>query len=281
MTIWAGTLMLYLILDPVGNTPLLITLLKDTPAPRRAWVIVRENLIALAVLLFFLLFGRPVLDFLGIHGPELQIAGGVVIFLMSLRMVFPTRGGIMGEDEFAGEPFVVPLAIPLIAGPECHCGGHAVHVVSPRPHRDAWRHHGRGPGVDGLARHLAVGAPAGPAPGSPRSGGYGAADGHGAVRDCRPHPAHRDRVVFPRVSPGVGDRRRVRHPGFRPVPAGCRRGAFEQESGTRRSWTGGPGRGVRGRCQASRCLFPLEVSGTCVHVMPGSRDFGRASAASW
>lgn len=117
MTIWAGTLMLYLILDPVGNTPLLITLLKDTPAPRRAWVIVRENLIALAVLLFFLLFGRPVLDFLGIHGPELQIAGGVVIFLMSLRMVFPTRGGIMGEDEFTGEPFVVPLAIPLIAGP--------------------------------------------------------------------------------------------------------------------------------------------------------------------
>ncbi len=117
MTMWAGTLMLYLILDPVGNTPLLITLLKDTPARRRAWVIVRENLIALAVLLFFLLFGRPLLDFLGIHGPELQIAGGVVIFLMSLRMVFPTRGGIMGEEEFAGEPFVVPLAIPLIAGP--------------------------------------------------------------------------------------------------------------------------------------------------------------------
>jgi multiple antibiotic resistance protein len=105
MTIWAGALMLYLILDPVGNTPLLITLLKDTSARRRSWVIVRENLIALAVLLFFLFFGRPLLNFLGIHGSELEIAGGVVIFL------------IMGEDEFSGEPFVVPLAIPLIAGP--------------------------------------------------------------------------------------------------------------------------------------------------------------------
>ena len=82
MTVWAGTLMLYLILDPVGNTPLLITLLKDTAPRRRAWVIVRENLIALAVLMFFLLFGRPLLDFLGIQGPELQIAGGVVVFFI-------------------------------------------------------------------------------------------------------------------------------------------------------------------------------------------------------
>jgi multiple antibiotic resistance protein len=80
-------------------------------------VIVRENMIALGVLLFFLFFGRPLLNFLGIQGPELEIAGGVVIFLISLKMIFPSRGGIMGEDEFAGEPFVVPLAIPLIAGP--------------------------------------------------------------------------------------------------------------------------------------------------------------------
>ncbi len=117
MTIWTGALMLYLILDPIGNTPLLMTLLKDTSLQRRNWVIVRENLIALGVLLFFLYCGRPLLNFLDIHGPELEIAGGVVIFLISLRMIFPTRGGVMGESEFTGEPFVVPLAIPLIAGP--------------------------------------------------------------------------------------------------------------------------------------------------------------------
>jgi multiple antibiotic resistance protein len=117
MTLWTGALMLYLILDPVGNTPLLITLLKDTSERRRNWVIVRENLIALGVLLFFLYFGRPLLKFLGIHGPELEIAGGVVIFLISLKMIFPSYGGILGDAEFAGEPFVVPLAIPLIAGP--------------------------------------------------------------------------------------------------------------------------------------------------------------------
>jgi multiple antibiotic resistance protein len=117
MTVWAGGLMLYLILDPVGNLPLTITLLKDVPAPRRSWVIVRENLIALGVLLFFLFFGRPVLDLLGIEGPELQIAGGIVIFLISLRMIFPTQGGVMAVDELSGEPFIVPLAVPLLAGP--------------------------------------------------------------------------------------------------------------------------------------------------------------------
>lgn len=117
MTVWAGALMLYLILDPVGNVPLAITLLKDVPESRRSWVIIRENLIALGVLLFFLFFGRPLLDLLGIEGPELQIAGGIVIFLISLRMIFPTQGGIMGVDELSGEPFIVPLAIPLLAGP--------------------------------------------------------------------------------------------------------------------------------------------------------------------
>ncbi len=117
MTIWTAAVMLYLILDPVGNTPLLITLLKDTPAPRRSWVILRESLFALGVLVFFLFLGRPLLNVLGIHGPELEIAGGIVIFLISLRMIFPVRGGLMGEEEFGGEPFLVPLAVPLLAGP--------------------------------------------------------------------------------------------------------------------------------------------------------------------
>jgi MarC family membrane protein len=109
--------MLYLILDPLGNTPLMIALLKDTPDDRRVRVIVRESLIALAVLLFFLFLGRPLLDLLSIRGGELEIAGGVVIFLIALRMIFPTQGGLWGDAETTGEPFVVPLAIPLLAGP--------------------------------------------------------------------------------------------------------------------------------------------------------------------
>lgn len=117
MTIWTVAITLYLILDPVGNTPLVITLLKDVPAERRAWIIVRENLIALAVLLFFLFLGRPLLAFLNIQEPDLGIAGGVIIFLISLRMMFPSRGGVFGDEEFEGEPFIVPLAIPLLAGP--------------------------------------------------------------------------------------------------------------------------------------------------------------------
>ncbi len=117
MTIWTAALTLYLILDPVGNTPLVITLLKDVPEQRRAWIIVRENLIALAVLLFFLFLGRPLLEFSNIRQPELGIAGGVIIFLISLRMMFPLRGGVFGDDQLEGEPFIVPLAIPLLAGP--------------------------------------------------------------------------------------------------------------------------------------------------------------------
>lgn len=117
MTLSAAAIMLFLILDPIGNTPLVITLLKDTPKRRRPWVILRECLIALIVLLFFLFFGQPLLRALNIRGPELEIAGGVVIFLIALRMIFPTRGGPLGDDEFEGEPFIVPLAIPLLAGP--------------------------------------------------------------------------------------------------------------------------------------------------------------------
>ena len=204
MTMWTGALMLYLILDPVGNTPLLITLLKDTSARRRIWVIVRENLIALAVLLFFLYFGRPLLNFLGIHGPELEIAGGVVIFLISLKMIFPTRGGIMGEDEFAGEPFVVPLAIPLIAGPS------AIAVVmlftSARPDPIsmssatvavvlAW---------SGSLGHLAAGTSTGAATGTPGCGGHRATHGHGALCDRRAHHVDRPGILLPGRGRTVG-----------------------------------------------------------------------------
>ena len=202
MTMWAGALMLYLILDPVGNTPLLITLLKDTSARRRTWVIVRENLIALAVLLFFLYFGRPLLNFLGIHGPELEIAGGVVIFLISLKMIFPTRGGIMGEDEFAGEPFVVPLAIPLIAGPS------AIAVVmlftSARPDPISLPSATAAVVLPGrFLGHLAVGSSAGAGARTPGCGGHRATHGHGALRDRRPHHVDRPGSLFPRQS-GIG-----------------------------------------------------------------------------
>ncbi len=119
MTILSAAVMLFLIIDPIGNTPALLALLSKVERKRWNRIILRENLIALIVLVAFLLGGRWVLQMFDIRGPELGIAGGVVIFLIALRMIFPMRGGIFGHehDENSGEPFIVPLAIPLLAGP--------------------------------------------------------------------------------------------------------------------------------------------------------------------
>src|SRR5690606_41426307 len=83
---------------------------------RRRKVVLRELVIALAVLLFFLLFGQQILGFLGLLEESVAIAGGIVLGVIGLRMVFPRADGVMGYQA-GGEPFIVPLAIPLIAGP--------------------------------------------------------------------------------------------------------------------------------------------------------------------
>ncbi len=105
-------------MDPFGNIPIFLSILEPYSAARRLRIIAREMLIALAVLMTFLFAGQYILDALGISEPSLTAAGGVVLFLIALRMIFPRAGGVMehsAEDD--GEPLVVPLAIPLIAGP--------------------------------------------------------------------------------------------------------------------------------------------------------------------
>jgi len=107
---------LFLIMDPLGNIPVFLSVLKDVPAERRRTVLVREVLIAYAVLLAFLFLGRYVLQILHLEQETISIAGGIVLFLIALRMIFPSAGGLHGDSP-EGEPFVVPLVIPLIAGP--------------------------------------------------------------------------------------------------------------------------------------------------------------------
>ena len=116
MTLASAIVLLFLVIDPFGNVPFFVSALKDVDAERRRRVIVRELLIAYAVMVLFLFAGEPLLKVLGISGPALTIAGGVILFLIALRMVFPMRGKTMQEDV-QGEPFIVPLAIPYIAGP--------------------------------------------------------------------------------------------------------------------------------------------------------------------
>lgn len=109
--------LLFLVLDPFGNTPVVAALLRDLPAPRRRRVVGRECLIAYLVLLVFLFFGQRLLGLLQLSQTSLGIAGGVVLFLIALRMIFPGAGGMFGDVASGGEPLIVPLAVPAIAGP--------------------------------------------------------------------------------------------------------------------------------------------------------------------
>jgi MarC family membrane protein len=128
----SALIILLLVLDPVGNIPLFVSLLSNVKPARRARVIVRECAIAFAVLLGFVFFGRVILELLGLSDPSLTIAGGVILFLIALRMIFRGAEGVFG-DVPQGEPFIVPLAIPSIAGPAAIAT--VVLLVSRSPHR--------------------------------------------------------------------------------------------------------------------------------------------------
>ena len=116
MTLAAAAILLFFVMDPIGNIPLFLAALKPVEPARRMVVVARELLIAYALLAGFLFAGGPLLGSLGISEPALTIAGGIVLFLISVRMVFPEVHGPLAETV-AGEPFVVPLSVPYVAGP--------------------------------------------------------------------------------------------------------------------------------------------------------------------
>ena len=116
MTIASAALLLFLILDPLGNIPVFLSLLRGMPPQRQRLVLARELLIALAVLMAFLWGGRYALELMHLRQESVSIAGGIVLFLIGIRMIFPPPEGLMGEIP-EGEPFIVPMAIPLVAGP--------------------------------------------------------------------------------------------------------------------------------------------------------------------
>ena len=116
MTIVSAALLLFLILDPLGNIPVFLSLLRGMPPQRQRLVLARELLIALAVLMAFLWGGRYALELMHLRQESVSIAGGIVLFLIGIRMIFPPPEGLMGEIP-DGEPFIVPMAIPMVAGP--------------------------------------------------------------------------------------------------------------------------------------------------------------------
>ncbi len=116
MSTLAAAFLLFLILDPIGNIPVFLSILRHVAPHRRRVVLLRELGFALVVLVGFLLAGQVVLDFLRLEQESISIAGGIILFIIALRMIFPAPRAMSGED-MAGEPFLVPLAVPLIAGP--------------------------------------------------------------------------------------------------------------------------------------------------------------------
>jgi len=116
MTIASAALLLFLVMDPLGNIPVYLSALKSVDPARQRHIVARELLIAYAILVLFLFTGQYILSLLRISDPALGIAGGIVLFLISLRMVFPSSEGAL-DEHIKGEPFIVPLAVPYVAGP--------------------------------------------------------------------------------------------------------------------------------------------------------------------
>ncbi|WP_133647384.1 MarC family protein [Paraburkholderia flava] len=116
-TFLSATILLLLITDPLGNIPIFIGCLRGVAPHRRVVVILREVGIAFIILLVFMVFGDRFLRMMSLTDQSLRIGGGIVLFLIALRMIFPHPDGPFGGDTRGGEPLIVPLAIPALAGP--------------------------------------------------------------------------------------------------------------------------------------------------------------------
>lgn len=130
----SAALMFFLVMDPLGNVPLFLTALRNTPEERRQWVILRELLIALVVMVAFLFAGQGLMHLLSIENSALEAAGGVILLLIAIRMVFPTPERNLREPHTDDEPFIVPLAVPYVAGPSLL----AIEVVLISQNPDQW-----------------------------------------------------------------------------------------------------------------------------------------------
>jgi small neutral amino acid transporter SnatA (MarC family) len=113
---FSALVVLLLVLDPLGNLPVVLSLLKNVAREKRPRLIMLECLIAFVVLLVFMLTGRAFLNLIQLSERALEVAGGVILFMVAIRLVFPSPSGVFG-DLGDRPPMIFPLAIPLIAGP--------------------------------------------------------------------------------------------------------------------------------------------------------------------
>lgn len=113
----SALVLLLLVLDPFGSIPIFISVLKGVAPERRARVALREAVIALGVLLAFMISGRGFLNLMHLSERSLEVAGGVILLIIAMRMIFSSGSQVYASDGGAREPFIFPLAVPLLAGP--------------------------------------------------------------------------------------------------------------------------------------------------------------------
>lgn len=116
MNLFSLTVILFLIMDPIGNISSFLSLLKDLPKQKRRKIILREMLIALAAMLIFYVIGEYIFHILEINETTVRLASGIILFLVAIKILFPAIDSLRANLP-QGEPFITPLAIPLIAGP--------------------------------------------------------------------------------------------------------------------------------------------------------------------
>jgi multiple antibiotic resistance protein len=116
MDTFSAAVMLFLIMDPLGNLPIFSSILRHIEPKKRRRVLIRELVFALIIMMSFLFAGEAILNFLNLRTESVSIAGGIILFLIAIRMIFPQPGGVVGLAA-GEEPFIVPMAIPLMAGP--------------------------------------------------------------------------------------------------------------------------------------------------------------------
>ena len=116
LTLLTVTVILFLIMDPIGNISSYLTLMKDIPPSRARWILLREMLIALAFMILFNFIGEWLLDLLQVSEVTIRLASATILFLTAIKILFPATNSLRANLP-DGEPFIIPLAVPLIAGP--------------------------------------------------------------------------------------------------------------------------------------------------------------------
>ena len=116
-TFVSALVLLLLVLDPLGSLPIFISVMRNVAPERRRRVALRESAIAFGVLLLFMFTGQAFLSLMHLSERSLEVAGGVILLIIAMRMIFTGGGELYASDGPPREPLIFPLAVPLLAGP--------------------------------------------------------------------------------------------------------------------------------------------------------------------